>query len=261
MTRLLYILLLIASLGVAQENSDPNARQAVIIPVKTLSGDSFERLVRLLNVFQARFTSDERLRTILVYAPKETVDQMRRVIEELDKPGSEAAIGRNIELTLSFLRASFAPQAEARPLPPDLEAVAKQLRAATQYKNVQLWDIMPVRVQEGRETEQTYRMPNTIPSSTVFPTATLKFRPEAVIRKDDGRYVRFSLVRIGFRVPYVSGVLRGAEGQEEKQFNWMDVGLNTTGDFKEGQKTVIGKVSGLDDESAIFVVIALKVLD
>ena len=41
----------------------------------------------------------------------------------------------------------------------------------------------------------------------------------------------------------------------------MEVGPNTAGDFMEGQKTVLGKVSGIDDESAVFAVIALKVLD
>jgi hypothetical protein len=39
------------------------------------------------------------------------------------------------------------------------------------------------------------------------------------------------------------------------------IDLQTAGDFKEGQKTVLGKISGVDDESAIFVVISLKVLD
>ncbi len=33
------------------------------------------------------------------------------------------------------------------------------------------------------------------------------------------------------------------------------------GDFMEGQKTVPGKVSGIDNESAIFTIIALIVLD
>lgn len=41
----------------------------------------------------------------------------------------------------------------------------------------------------------------------------------------------------------------------------MNVGLNTSGDFQEGRKTVLGKVSGMEDEDAIFAVIALKVLD
>ena len=40
-----------------------------------------------------------------------------------------------------------------------------------------------------------------------------------------------------------------------------DVGLNTAGDLKEGQKTVLGKVSGVDDESAVFVVVSLQVLE
>jgi hypothetical protein len=44
-------------------------------------------------------------------------------------------------------------------------------------------------------------------------------------------------------------------------FNYMDVGPTTSGDFMEGQKTVRGKVSGTDDETSIFVVISLKVLD
>jgi hypothetical protein len=41
----------------------------------------------------------------------------------------------------------------------------------------------------------------------------------------------------------------------------MDFGITTSGDFMENQKTVLGKVSGMDDDTAIFVVIALKVLD
>jgi hypothetical protein len=45
------------------------------------------------------------------------------------------------------------------------------------------------------------------------------------------------------------------------QFQFMDLGLTTAGDFMEGQKTVLGKVSGMEEDTAIFVVIALKVLD
>lgn len=41
----------------------------------------------------------------------------------------------------------------------------------------------------------------------------------------------------------------------------MESNLSTAGDFMEGQKTVLGKVSGVDEDTAIFVVIALKVLD
>ena len=71
--------------------------EAEVIHVKTLTGDSFNRLANLLSVFQARqIRSDANLRTIIVYAPKDVVAQMRRVVAELDTPGSEAAIGLGI---------------------------------------------------------------------------------------------------------------------------------------------------------------------
>jgi hypothetical protein len=45
------------------------------------------------------------------------------------------------------------------------------------------------------------------------------------------------------------------------QYQILDFGLTTAGDFMENQKTVLGKMSGMEEDSAIFVVIALKVLD
>ena len=66
----------------------------------------------------------------------------------------------------------------------------------------------------------------------------------------------FCSFNINFKIPHSTG----GNGPSGTQFSYMDVGLNTSGDFKEGQKAVLGKV-GLDDDSAVFVVVALKVLD
>jgi len=222
-------------------------REAVIIPVKTLTGDSFNRLVRLLGVFSAQMNADEKLRTIVVYAPKDVVEQMRKVVNELDRPGSEAAIGRNIDMTMTFLKCSTKPASGASTLPADLESVAKQLRAATQYKDIEVWDVLPLRLQEGKVTDQSLRLPGPTLPNGLFPTANIRIYPESVTHKDQGRYVRFEQVKIGFRIP--TGV------------QFMDFGLTTSGDFMEGQKTVLGKVSGMEEDTAIFVVIALKVLD
>ena len=243
--------------GAKQENYE-----AAIIPVKTLTGDSFERLSKLLGVFNVRFVADEKLRTIVVYAPKDVVEKMRKVVEQLDQPGSEAAIGRNIDMTLAFLRCSTKAPAQPSPLPADLEAVARQLRAATQCKDVELWDSLPLRLQEGKDTTESLRLPILPIDETkgVIPQARgqLKIHPEGVTRKDQGRYVRFSTVQINFQIPYATGSFPGGGSV---QYSYMDVGLTTSGDFMEGQKTVLGKVSGTDDETSIFVVISLKVLD
>ncbi|HYV61511.1 MAG TPA: hypothetical protein VE958_02490 [Bryobacteraceae bacterium] len=248
------LILVIAGLLQAQDKpaeSKPEPREAAIIPVKTLTGDSFDRLVRLLNVFnaQAQYSGDKNLRSIVVYAPKDVIEQMRKVVNELDRPGSEAAIGRNIDMTMTFLKCSVkAPAGGAAALPNDLESVAKQLRAATQYKYMEVWDVVPLRLQEGKVTEQSLRLPGPTLPNGLFPTANIRIHPESVTHKDLGRYVRFEQVKIGFRVPMSTG-------------QFIDFGLTTSGDFMEGQKTVLGKVSGTDEDAAIFVVIALKVLD
>src|SRR6185369_6525894 len=211
------LILVIAGLLQAQDKpaeSKPEPREAAIIPVKTLTGDSFDRLVRLLNVFsaQAQYSGDKNLRSIIVYAPKDVVEQMRKVVNELDRPGSEAAIGRNIDMTLTFLKCSVKPASGAPTLPADLEPVARQLRAATQYKNIELWDVVPLRLQEGKDTEQTLRLPSPGLPANTSARATIKIHPEAVTRKDQGRFVRFSSMRIGFVIPIVSGAFVAGAG-------------------------------------------------
>ncbi len=245
--------LMAANLAFSQDKPDdkkapepaPQAMEAEVIQVKTLTGDSFTRLMKLLDVFPAHVQGDSQLRTIVVYAPKEVVAQMRRVVEQLDRPGSEAAVGKNIDMTLTLLRCSTKPAADETPLPKDMEPVARQLRAATQYKDIQLWDIVPLRLQEGKETTEKLRLPGAGPPSLAI--GTFAIYPEAVYRKDSGRYVRFSRIDLQFVMPHGNSSV--------------GIGLKTAGDFQEGQKTVLGKVSGTGDEDAIFAVIELKVLD
>lgn len=244
------------------------AEEAVIIPVKNLSGDSFRRLVDLLAVFKASYRSDEKLRTIVVYAPKDVVAQMRRVVEELDRPGSAAAIGHNIEMTLAFLRCSTKTSDEKQELPADLEAAARQLRAATPYKDIRLWDVVPIHLQEGKDAQQRLRLPMADPDMQgMYATGEVRIRAEAVIQKETGRYVRFDAMAINFQAPQAGPSWKSGDNAQRvkpllnPQFSYFNVGLNTAGDFKEDQKTVLGKISGIDDDSAIFVVISLKVLD
>jgi hypothetical protein len=245
----------------------PEPLQAEIIHVRTLTGDSFDRLARLLSVFNARIMSDEKLRTIIVYAPKDVVAQMRRVVAELDTPGSEAAIGRNIEMTLAFLRCSAKAQTTAKPLPDDMEAVAKQLRAATQYQDIQLWDVVPLRLQEGKATTETLILPtvDTTSLSSLIGQPTIlniSILPDAAARKGQNWSVRFGKMSLDFKVPVVTGAFAASDVKNAPvQYSYQNLGINTAGDFEEGRKTVLGKVSGSENDTAIFVVVSLKVLD
>ena len=233
--------------------------ETAIIHVKSLDENSFDRLFRLLKVFDAKMSADNQLRTIVVYGRPNEVAQIRHAIEELDRPGSEATFGRNVEMTLTFLRCSAKAPAMPAALPADLESVAKQLRSATQYKDIALWEVLPLHLQEGKITKETLRLPRVGDSPDLHspepPTASISIRPDAVYRKDQTRYVRFDALNVNIKVPYYTG------NSNNGQWNFSNVNLETTGDFAEGQKTVLGKLSGLDDESAIFIVFSLKVLD
>jgi hypothetical protein len=142
-----------------------------------------------------------------------------------------------------------------------MEAVARQLRAATQYKDIQLWDVVPMRLQEGKQAEETLRRPG-IAAAGQFATASISIRPEAVYGKDDGRYIRFGRFFIDFHIPIATPPMQpGHPELINTQYSYVNPNIHTSGDFKEGKKTLVGKVSGTADEDAIFVVIALKVLD
>jgi hypothetical protein len=268
--RSLLVYFALAALAIAQDQKPQpeqapqpaqpgQAMQAEIIPVKTLTGESFDRLVKLLAVFGARYNADPQLRTILVYAPKDVVAQMRRIVEQLDRPGSEATFGRNIEMTLTLLHCSTKAPPAASALPSDMESVAKQLRAATQYKDIQLWDVIPMRLQEGKDATENLRLPGDNPPYVA--TGNIKIHPEAVYRKDQSRYVRFSRFDLAFHVPVFGPTFKPGDAAAFTQVSYQDVGLTTTGDFQEGQKTVVGKVSGMEEGDAIFAVVMLKVLD
>ena len=258
---LLALMLSIAAFG--QETKGPdNAYESALISIKTLGTDGFTRLVKLLGVYNVRLTSDDQLRTILVYGPKDVVERVKRTAAELDRQGSEAAAGRNIELTLSFLRCSVhAPSEGASALPADLEPVARLLRTSTQYKYATLWDVIPMRIQEGRRSDHTAILPawamgkEAEEQNGTPPVAQLQINPEVVLTRDGTHIVRFNSIKIGLRIPRVTG------STVVKQVNYIDVNLSTSGDFKESQKTVIGKVSALDSDSAVFAVISLKVVD
>ena len=103
-------------------------------------------------------------------------------------------------MNLTFLRASTKAPAQPESLPAELEAVARQLRAATQYKDIRIWETVPLHLQEGTNAEQTARLP-LIPGASTPSTATILIRTEGVIRKESGTFVRFNWLKFKIRVP------------------------------------------------------------
>lgn len=228
---------------------DRTGYEAEIIHVKTLSGDAFNRLSSLLRPFQVQFQADEKLRTIVVYGPKDTVAQMKKVVEQLDRPGSLAAVGKNIELNLSFLWCSPPADSKAMDVPKDLASVARQLETTMGCKDVKFIDTIPIRMREGDETRtNNYVLPYISQRPTL---AATRFNPESILQTGTARFIRFRKAAIFLQVPYELSA---------NSFHTRSVEIETSGDFKEGQKTVLGKLSG-DSDTNLFVVVDLKILD
>jgi len=259
--RFALLLAMVAGLVGAQEKAqapkpDKSSYETAIIPVKTLTGDSFQRLAGMLNIFGEKYAADEKLRTIVVYAPREVIAHMRKVVEAMDRPGSEAAIGRNIQMTMTLLRCSSKPAESSGALPADMESVAKQLRSVSLCKDVQLWDVVPLHLTEGKPTENHSRLPgNMWNMPSAFASLTTRVAVETVRLKPDGRYVKFDQIRVNIRAPYLTSKEPSVQWQYQEHF------ITTAGEFKEGQKSVVGKMAGAEENSAIFIVIELKVLD
>lgn len=234
----------------ATTNLDRTGYEAEIIHVKSLSGDAFRRLSNLLRPFQVEFQADEKLRTIVVYGPKDTVAQMKKVVEQLDRPGSLAAVGKNIELNLSFLWCSPPSDSKALDVPKDLASVARQLESTMGCKDVKFIDTIPVRLREGdRTSSDGYSLQFISGNRANF--VNLRFLPEAITQKAADTYVRFNEAIIQLRI---------AHEPIPNPVSSREINIKTSGDFKEGQKTVIGKLSG-SDSTNLFVVMDLKILD
>ncbi|MBI4905692.1 MAG: hypothetical protein HY820_18815 [Acidobacteria bacterium] len=231
-----------------KESAPPVEQEAAVISVKNLNGDALRRLSNMLGVITRSISYDERMKVIMVYGPKSTLEQVRKVVAELDKPASDAS--RNIEMTLTMLRCGGA--ASGTPLPADMEAVAKQLRAANLCKDVHFWDMMPMHLQEGKDAQGDVTLPNTNPPVPGM-TATLRVqvKPESVNTRSTGRYVRFDRLQANLNIRI------STPGHSTER----GTGINTAGEFKEGQKTVLGKISGAEGDTAVFVVIAIRVLE
>lgn len=235
----------------AQTNMDRTGYEAEIIHVKTLSGDAFNRLSILLRPFQIQYQADEKLRTIVVYGPKDTVAQMRKVVEQLDRPGSLAAVGKNIELHLSFLWCSPPADSKALDVPKDLASVARQLENTMGCKDVKFIDTIPLRLREGEESKTRNNILPYISDPKNLSSMSTNFWAESIIQKGPDRYIRFRRASIYLNFPFEATA---------NMIQYRSVEIETSGDFKEGQKTVLGKLSG-NGNTNLFVVLDLKVLD
>jgi len=198
-----------------------------------------------------RMSPVDQLKTLTVRGNAAMVAEVEKVIQRLDVPPPPI---QNIDVTIYLMSALAQPAASA--VPPELEGVVKQLRSTFSYKGYQLIDTQVIRVRAGQggEASGVVEGPSVDGNKTI---SQIKFRSASVSTDEKGRAIRIDGLRVGLRIPIASAGLSGGQ----KQYQYLDTGINTDVDIREGQKVVVGKANMNGTDRASIVVLTAKVVE
>ena len=247
--RLLLVLALCGALG-AQEKPKTTQR---IYEVKHVNVKDMADLVQIPGGPVIRY--NEYFKTISMFGSTEQVDEVQEILKYFDvarpetKPNS-----RNIELTAYMLIG--APKGTAgEAVPPDLDPVVKQLKAAFGYNDFRLLESATIRTrdQQGMDTSGQLSLPS-LETTAVTPPGSYNLRAKhvSVGQSERGPVVRVDDFRIGVRVPVSTG---------PNSTSMVESGFSTDIDLRPEQKIVVGKANVAGLHGAFIVVLTAKVAD
>jgi hypothetical protein len=249
----LFVLLLGAAYGQAPPPAASTAPH--VLRVFEVKNADVNRLAAMVDVFGARVQPDASLRVISVSGTEEQVRAIEDAIKRFDVPPPAR---KNVELTFHLVQAL--PTAVMDKLPSDLEPVIKQLRSTFAFQGYRLADTIQVRGRDGDSFDAS-SVANFTGMVANAPTTTSQLRAQRVTigSTDKTPVIRIDNLRLGVRVPQCTNRISGGDCAGGA-WQFMDNGINTSVDVKEGQKVVIGKTA-VGADSAIIIIVTAKVVD
>jgi hypothetical protein len=175
----------------------------------------------------------------------EDIDKAEALLKRFDVPEPAAPPERQIEMTISLIRA-YADAAKVQgSVPPELASVVKEMKGSLPYGGFSLVDTIQAIVRDGLKLEDA--LPSSVWAVGIPQFYSLEFHEPWL--SADGKTVSVRGFRFGVKIPVVTntGVI------------YQDEGISTPLAIHEGQKQVLGKVktnpSSNDD---LFVVLSCK---
>jgi len=222
---------------VAEEKARPAIEKREIVQ-KVLALKYAEPLevTSTLRVFEVSAVPNSNLKIIAVRGSRESVMAFEEAVKRLDVPSPAP---RNIELTGYLLEGSQQPGSGAA-VPPELDAVVKQLKAVFAFQELRLLDTLALRSREGEAAVGV----NGVLSSGQRPNTPYEFsfRSARSTADERGRLIRIDRLTLN-----VHSTPR--------------IGLSADVDFREGQKVVVGKTGMEGSNRALILVLTGKVVD
>ncbi|MGC9949198.1 MAG: secretin N-terminal domain-containing protein [Bryobacteraceae bacterium] len=191
----------------------------------------------VLAVFGYGIRADRDMHVVAVSAPAEAMSAIEDAVKRLDVP---AAAPRDIDLLVYMIVAEEQPPQQpsaAESLPPELQAVADELKKIFSYKSFRLLDSILLRTQPG----------NKATADGVIGDSKTQYRfdvqPSAVTEGPDGRLIRLDNLNLSLRLA----------GDHE-------AGIRTEITVREGQRAVVGK-SNMGLGRSLILVVTAKVTE
>jgi hypothetical protein len=153
----------------------------------------------------------------------------------------------NVELTVYFLMAAREGGGTSG-VPAALDGVAVQLKEVFGYDSVQLIETTAIRVRPGSGGKLNGFLPQRRGDS-IEARYEFYFRELKVTEDENGRSIRLDELRATIQTPRV--VVENGEPTNR----WVETGIRTDVDLREGQKAVVGKTTTEGGAEAIFVVV------
>jgi hypothetical protein len=202
-----------------------------------------------------QISSDSALKAMTVVArDNAAMSEVEEIIKRFDVPPPPV---HNIDVTIYLMSALGQPAGGA--VPAELESVVKQLKSTFSYKGYQLIDTEVIRVRAGQGGEVSgvvMEGPSMEGNRTI---SQVKFFAASVTTDEKGRAIRINSLKIGLKIPIVVNGTGALAGQ--KQYHYIDTGMSTDVDVREGQKVVVGKANMDGSDRASIVVLMAKVVE
>jgi hypothetical protein len=186
--------------------------------------------------------ADDQLRAIVLRGKPADVAALETTIRELDSNSADRG-SKNVELTVYVLNGSSSSTAEEKL--PAVAPVVKQLHAVFPYSNYQLLSTMLLRSGEGTPAS-TSGVLKGFGNSAAPSHYEVSYKAARVSADEAGPSIHLSAFHFMLRVAIAPSMF--------------DAGIDTDVDLRDGQKVVVGK-SNIDSvDSALFVVLAAKLV-
>lgn len=242
-----------------KKTTAPDSARIQVQKVLEIKYADVQRLANILQVFGVRIQFDTNSKVISVSGDRASVQAFEDAVRRLDVPPPAT---KNIELTVYIVGASQ-QAGKSGAAPAELDAVIKQLKSIFGLQSFRMLDTLAIRTRDGQgaTSSSMARVSDNAPANTPLARFEINIRSASIQPQEGGRSVRLDRLLFNARIPVAPAGGSQNDIAIPTQWQYMDAGITTDVDLREGQKVVVGKSSIGGSSEAMILVLVAKVVE